>query len=173
MTFEQLIHPDDLDNVWKKYLRRISGEKPSDHYILNAVRKDGTELQIEVISSLITYKGKPAIIGTVIDITEQFEEEKRIDKAVTYAQERERQQISMELHDNVKQIMAASMLNIDFLKMNLKNEKKDCGNTGKRQGLYTRRNRRTAPDFSSAVAQRRPNDLVGRKDQDGSRYNER
>lgn len=123
MSFEQLIHNDDLEKVWKKYLSRISGEKPSDHYILKARRKDGKELQVEVIVSTISYMGKPAIIGTIIDITEQAEEEIRIDKAVTDAQERERQQISMELHDNVNQIMAASILNIDFIKMNLKDDK--------------------------------------------------
>jgi signal transduction histidine kinase len=79
-------------------------------------------LQIEVIASTISYKGKPAIIGTIIDVTEQVEAQKRIDKAVTDAQENERQQISMELHDNVKQMMAASLLNIDFLKMIIKHE---------------------------------------------------
>ena len=39
------------------------------------------------------------------------------------AQERERQQISMELHDNVKQLMAGCLLNIDFMKMIVKDEK--------------------------------------------------
>ncbi|MES1220720.1 MAG: PAS domain S-box protein, partial [Bacteroidota bacterium] len=124
MSFEELIHEDDMEKVWSKYLSRITGEKSSDHYSLKSITKEGLELQVEVIASTITYKSKPAIIATIIDVTEQIAEEVRINKAVTDAQESERQQISMELHDNVKQLMAASMLNIDFIKMNLKDEKK-------------------------------------------------
>jgi signal transduction histidine kinase len=86
------------------------------------LRPDGTVVQIEVIASTISYKGEPAIIGTIIDVTEKIEEQMQINKAVTDAQEAERQQISMELHDNVKQMMAASLLNIDFLKMIVKDE---------------------------------------------------
>lgn len=122
MSFEQIIRQDDIEKTWKKYFSGITGERASDPYAVKVVRKDGAVLQIEIIASTISYKGKPAIIGTIIDVTEQAEEEKRINKAVTDAQENERQQISMELHDNVKQMMAASLLNIDFLKMIVKDE---------------------------------------------------
>ena len=122
MSFEQFIRQDEFDKTWKKYFSRITEEHASDPYTVKAVRQDGAVLQIEIIASAISYKGKPAIIGTIIDVTEQMEEEKRINKAVTDAQENERQQISMELHDNVKQMMAASLLNIDFLRMIVKDE---------------------------------------------------
>jgi PAS domain S-box-containing protein len=123
ISFEKLIHEDDLKTIWKKYLARMAGEKPPAHYTLRAVKSDGTLLHVDVIISSITFKSKPAIIGTIIDISEQVEEEKRISKAVTDAQENERQQISMELHDNVKQIMAATLLNVDFIPMTLDDQK--------------------------------------------------
>ena len=69
----------------------------------------------EIIVSPITYRAKPATIGTIIDITEEVEKEKRLSKAVTDAQESERRQIGMELHDNVKQILTATALNVDFI----------------------------------------------------------
>jgi len=122
ISFEQFIVEDEFLKSWKNYFSGIIGEQPSDPYTVKALRHDGALLQIEVIASSISYKGKPAIIGTIIDVTEQVEEQLRINKAVTDAQENERQQISMELHDNVKQMMAASLLNIDFLKMIIKHE---------------------------------------------------
>jgi signal transduction histidine kinase len=121
MLLEQIINKDDLAKAWENYSSQAD-EKSKNHYFLNAKRSGGEVLQIEVIASTISYVGKPAVIGTVIDITEQVAEEKRISKAVSDAQENERQQISMELHDSVKQMMAASLLNIDFLKMLLKEE---------------------------------------------------
>ena len=80
-------------------------------------------LYIEAIVSKIIYGNRPAVIGTIVDITDHVEEEKRIGKAVNDAQETERMQIGMELHDNVKQIMAASMINLDFLKNRLDDQK--------------------------------------------------
>jgi signal transduction histidine kinase len=86
------------------------------------IRLNREVLHIEIIASAISYRGESSVIGTIVDITAQVEEEKRLNKAVTDAQENQRQQISMELHDNVKQMMAASLLNIDFLKMVIKDD---------------------------------------------------
>ena len=51
---------------------------------------------------------------TLVDITGRVEEERKINQAVLNAQESERLQIGMELHDNVKQILAASGLLMDI-----------------------------------------------------------
>jgi len=123
LTFEDLIHEEDLEKVRKNYSLRIGGENPTHQYTFRAISRDGTVLYLEVIASTIIYNGKPAIIGTLVDITGRIEEEKRIGKAVNDAQERERMQIGMELHDNVKQILAASMMSLDFVKTNLKDKK--------------------------------------------------
>ena len=55
-------------------------------------------------------------------LTRKIAEEKRIHKAVIRAQENERMQIGMELHDNVKQILAAVGLYLDLLNKNLDNK---------------------------------------------------
>ena len=123
ITFERLIHQDDLPVIVNTHASRDEAETQSDHFTFRGITKLGLVIPIEMIISPISYKGGPAIIGTIIDITEQVEEEKRINRAVTNAQEVERQQISMELHDNVKQMVAASLLNIDFMKMLLRDEK--------------------------------------------------
>lgn len=60
--------------------------------------------------------GKPhRVIGTMQDITLETELESRIEKAVVSVQEQERRQIGMELHDNVNQLLAASLLYVGLI----------------------------------------------------------
>ena len=122
-SFNQWIYEEDIKKIKENYLSRVSGEKPTDQYTFRAVRRNGALLYIEAIVSKIIYGNRPAVIGTIVDITDHVEEEKRIGKAVNDAQEKERMQIGMELHDNVKQIMAASMINLDFLKNRLDDQR--------------------------------------------------
>ncbi|MES2432079.1 MAG: PAS domain S-box protein [Bacteroidota bacterium] len=119
MSFEELIHEEDLHWVAENYELRITGKISSGGYMLRAIKKDGTIIFVEIIVARFIFNNEPAIIGSVIDKTRQVEEEKRISRAVTDAQEKERTEIGMELHDNVKQIMAASLMNLDYIKKNI------------------------------------------------------
>lgn len=119
MSFDDLIHEDDLQMIKSKYNSRISGKNPTAHYTLKSVRSDGAIRNIEIIVSAINFKDKLAVIGTVIDITDRMQESKRIEQAIIDAQEKERLQIGMELHDNVKQILAGSILHLEILKNHL------------------------------------------------------
>lgn len=88
--------------------------------IIKTVTLTNESIYIEVILSEIMYNHKPAVMGTVLNITARVEEDVRINKAVIKVQENERQQIGMELHDNVLQIIAASLLNVDYLELKYK-----------------------------------------------------
>jgi PAS domain S-box-containing protein len=116
---EDLVYPDDREKVLEAIDQKISGEVQNTHYSTRVLRKDGKLLYVDIISSRLIYHGQPTSIGTIFDITDKIEEEKRIDKAVNDAQEKERLQIGMELHDNVKQIMAASLMSLGFAKDSL------------------------------------------------------
>jgi signal transduction histidine kinase len=60
--------------------------------------------------------GKPVrMIGAMQDITYQREEEMHINKAIIDTQEVERQQMGMELHDNVNQILSAALIYLSTL----------------------------------------------------------
>jgi two-component system, NarL family, sensor histidine kinase UhpB len=60
--------------------------------------------------------GKPIrMIGAMQDITYQREEEMHINKAIIDTQEVERQQMGMELHDNVNQILSAALIYLSTL----------------------------------------------------------
>ncbi len=112
-----LVHEEDLSLVRRLYaMRRRNGAARGDHYSFRIIRSDASVLFVEAIVSRITYNQQPASIGSIIDITDRLQEENRINKAVIDAQEQERMQIGMELHDNVQQILAASLLMLDYAK---------------------------------------------------------
>jgi two-component system sensor histidine kinase UhpB len=71
--------------------------------------------------------GKPIrMIGAMQDVTRQKLEEMHINKAIIDTQELERQQMGMELHDNVNQILSASLIYLNTLD-HIKDGKEDFG----------------------------------------------
>lgn len=114
ISLESFIHADDLKLTQPIFEITHGNETNVRQAIFRAQRVDGNIIHIEATASLITYNNHKAIIGTLADITSRIEEEKRINQAVLDTQEKERQQIGMELHDNVKQILAGTVLFLDF-----------------------------------------------------------
>jgi len=112
------IHPDDLpvvseslDDLFKKKLQNIQLE-------YRFCCEDGTYKDVYDRAFVIfDEQGNPSrMIGAMQDVTFQKEEEKRIAKAMIQAQENERQQISLELHDNVNQILIGALLSLGMTK---------------------------------------------------------
>lgn len=117
ITFDQLLHLDDIEKIYGTGQSGADPDRLMGHKLFRMVRMDGKLLHIESVVSEIIYAGEKAIIGTVIDISDRMEEERKIKKAITDAQEQERNQIGMELHDNVQQLLAASQITLDMAKM--------------------------------------------------------
>ncbi len=67
----EFIHPEDRDLVEKNLRLRIKGKIDAVKYKFKVIRKDGEVRTNEVFGSRVFYKGKPAVIGTLIDVTEQ------------------------------------------------------------------------------------------------------
>jgi len=53
--------------------KRITGEIESIQYAFQGRRKDGSIIDIEAYGARTEYNGKPAVIGTIIDITEKIQ----------------------------------------------------------------------------------------------------
>ncbi len=66
-----VVHPQDKALVTENIRRRLAGEIKSLRYEFLGQRKDGSTLNVEVFGSLINYRGRPAIIGNLIDISER------------------------------------------------------------------------------------------------------
>ncbi len=75
---EQIIFPEDWPTVEGNLRKRLSGELESLHYEFRVVRKNGQVRNAEIYSSITTYRGRPAVIGTLLDVTERKEAEQKI-----------------------------------------------------------------------------------------------
>ncbi len=73
-----LIHPDDRDMFFGRFVDRITGKPAPSRYEVRGIRKDGTVRWIEVFSRRIQYEGQPAAHATFVDITEQKLAEKAL-----------------------------------------------------------------------------------------------
>ncbi|GAB4541057.1 MAG: hypothetical protein Fur0020_10380 [Thermodesulfovibrionia bacterium] len=68
---KDLVHPDDWYIVEENIRKRIEGEVESVNYTFRGLKKDGGVFDVEVYGSKTVYKGRPAVIGTLLDITEK------------------------------------------------------------------------------------------------------
>ncbi len=82
----------------------------------NHLKKNGELINVEVYSTGITVNERPCRSVIAIDVTERNEHEHRITKAIIKTQEEERYEIGGELHDNVCQILATSLISLGMMK---------------------------------------------------------
>ncbi|MCF8099917.1 MAG: PAS domain S-box protein, partial [Desulfarculaceae bacterium] len=71
LPFWQIIHPDFRQLVKERGLARQKGEAVPTHYEFKILTKDGRESWANFTAGVIQHQGKPAILGTAFDITEQ------------------------------------------------------------------------------------------------------
>jgi PAS domain S-box-containing protein len=78
MHFQQTVHPEDLDVVREQISKRISGKVNSVNYTFRGIKKNGKIIHVEIFGSTIQLSGKPAVAGSILDITarKQVEEER-------------------------------------------------------------------------------------------------
>lgn len=69
--FVEFIHPEDVPMVLDRHQRRLSGEQFVSRYSFRVVRKDKTEIWVEIDSGLIQWEGRPAALFFMTDITER------------------------------------------------------------------------------------------------------
>ncbi|MFZ5448263.1 MAG: PAS domain S-box protein [Thermodesulfobacteriota bacterium] len=74
-----LVYPEDHPLLDEQIHRRLEGEVEEAHYTARGVRRDGSIIHLEFLGRRIEYRGRPAIMGTLLDITarRRAEEEQR------------------------------------------------------------------------------------------------
>jgi len=75
LNFMSLTHPDYVEMVKQRARERLEGGQPPPQYEFKIVRKDRKERWVLMTAGITTYEGKPAVIGTIIDITKRKEAE--------------------------------------------------------------------------------------------------
>lgn len=66
-----LTYPEDRPLVSEKLRQRLEGETDVAHYVFRGLRKDGRDIYCEVLGRRLTYQGRPALVGTLLDVTER------------------------------------------------------------------------------------------------------
>ncbi|MBI5584609.1 MAG: PAS domain S-box protein [Deltaproteobacteria bacterium] len=84
----QTVFPEDLHIVLENLRRRQAGEVKSLHYEFRIITKAGEVRNVEVFGSSTLYRGRPAVIGSLLDITDRKQTEEKINNLNRVLQER-------------------------------------------------------------------------------------
>ena len=66
-----LVHPEDRPRIRGDIQRRLAGEGIDARNHFQGVRKDGSVIFCEVLTRQVDYQGRPAVMGTLLDVTER------------------------------------------------------------------------------------------------------
>jgi PAS domain S-box-containing protein len=91
-----MVLPQDLERVKGNISKRITGESGPLHFGFRVVTRGGQTRHVEVYGSPTVYQGRPAVIGTLLDITERVLAEEKIRK------------LNRELHQRVAELRTAN-----------------------------------------------------------------
>lgn len=72
MAFWDVVVKDDLPYVEANVRKRQAGDREAFQSSYRIVRRDQSIIHVEVYSSTMLYRNQPAVMGTVIDITDRF-----------------------------------------------------------------------------------------------------
>ena len=73
-----LVLPEDWPLVRENLRKRLSGEEESINYAFRGIKRDGEVVYHEVYGSRTDYRDRPAVIGTMLDITHRVEAERNM-----------------------------------------------------------------------------------------------
>lgn len=122
IPIERLIAPASLAEVRRNYALRISGEVPNIRYVAQCLRCDGQLMYLDLEASHVACRGRAALAGVAIDITERVlrqEELKRsreqlreLAKRINSARESERTRLSREVHDVLGGMLTSAKMDL-------------------------------------------------------------
>ena len=105
----KFVPPGFWGEVRDRLQRRLSGDPPTMRYITQGLHRDGRTILIEVHGTSMPYRGRPAIIGVGIDVTERMRNEEALRESnaqlhelashTTRLIEDRRLKLSREIHD--------------------------------------------------------------------------
>ncbi len=109
----ELVHPGDRAAVRRRMEECLSGAQRAVHYEARLRARSGESRRVEVFGSRITYRGAPAVVSSVLDVTEK----RHMEREILQIQEKERKRIGQELHDGI----VSELTGITLMSGNLSN----------------------------------------------------
>jgi PAS domain S-box-containing protein len=111
---ERFIMPDDRDAMMNEFKKSLEGSAWGEHGEFRWVRKDGSVSWLENFGSRMVYHGRPAVYGTIIDVTERKRMTDQIAESL-----REKEVMLREIHHRVKNNLQIvnSLMNLQIQKV--------------------------------------------------------
>ena len=78
LTFIDVIHPADREMVMERHLSRLRGDKVPASYAFRVLDKAGNVRWMEASAVVITWDGKPSVLGFLKDVTERRQLERKM-----------------------------------------------------------------------------------------------
>ncbi len=73
-----VVAPEDRERVAENIRKRPNGEVMSVHYTIQGLRKDGSRFPCEVLGTRVDYRGRPAILCSIVDLTDRVRAEEAV-----------------------------------------------------------------------------------------------
>lgn len=113
---------DFADEVMDRYNKRISGEVPSMRFITRGLHVNGAVVYIEVHGRQMDYRGRPAVVGVGVNVTEHVLRDEQLRRSqAEYRQlaayldtvrEEQRAEYAREVHDVLGGILTSMKLDV-------------------------------------------------------------
>lgn len=71
LSIRDLVHPDFASEVENRAIQRLEGKEPTSRYEIKAITKSGKVKWLDMSAGVINFLGKPAILGSIFDISHQ------------------------------------------------------------------------------------------------------
>ena len=79
-----LTAPADRAMVDGEVGRRLDGQGKHSHYCFRGLRKDGSEIEAEVFGARTEFRGRPAIVGMLVDVTDRQQAERALEEQFNF-----------------------------------------------------------------------------------------
>lgn len=89
-NIREFFHPDEYAKINQRYQSRLQGNNVPNQYETSLLRKDGTDVPVEITAAVTAWQGQPAIIAIVRDIVSRKRAEAELYR------EKERAQVTLE-----------------------------------------------------------------------------
>ena len=80
--FSKYVHPDEVAESVDKYQSWTSGKEPKTPYERRLMHRDGNIIPAEISVGPVTYKGKPALMVSLRDVTERKQAEEALQESI-------------------------------------------------------------------------------------------
>jgi PAS domain S-box-containing protein len=132
--FWEFVHPLDRAMVKERGLRREKAEFSPARYIFRCIKKDGPMIWVDLRATHATYMGNAAVVGNLIDITQNVKAEEEIrslSRRLIEVSEDEKKKLAADLHDEFGQSLTSLHFDLESLERSIPEESEEqkelCG----------------------------------------------